>query len=91
MIQRTLFDVLVISLAIFFWSSYSVKSKPIILTHNNEYDDQVRPQLFPNKKRINWWNSFGGINTQSEDFDIGEPLTDKELNCVISVKVGGRY
>ena len=54
MIQRTLFDVLVISLAIFFWSSYSVKSKPIILTHNNEYDDQVRPQLFPNKKRINW-------------------------------------
>ena len=54
MIQRRLFDVLVISLAIFFWSSYSVKSKPIILTHNNEYDDQVRPQLFPNKKRINW-------------------------------------
>nr|CAH0102894.1 unnamed protein product [Daphnia galeata] len=34
-------------------------------------------------------SSFGaGINTQSEDFDIGEPLTDKELNSVISVKVG---
>nr|CAH0099534.1 unnamed protein product [Daphnia galeata] len=64
MIQRRLFDVLVISLVIFFWSAYSVKSKPIILTHNNEYDDQ------------------------SEDFDIGEPLTDKELNSVISVKVG---